>query len=239
MKTDNDFKNNDYEKLKCIWMASQVIEYKLCDRQFDCENCLFDQGMRNMLNKKETHNSSTTNVVSEIFNKLQNIKYDNKIVYLKNNLIAKEICQNTFYLGINPILDSFLDAVNSITFNDNAKNISAGEQLIQICGGWGSISLSAPMNLVIYDKVADPSNNPLKSQWFVIVGDVNQEISNCKIYQEEWDKMYQNAVGLLDEIKSQAPKVGNTMMDGGTQINYLYQIIGIKSYINILRSLCG
>jgi hypothetical protein len=49
--------------------------------------------------------------------------------------------------------------------------------------------------------------------------------------------MYQNAVGLLDEIKSQVPKVGNTMMDGGTQINYLYQIVGIKSYLKILRSL--
>lgn len=54
------------------------------------------------------------NAVNAIFNKLQSIKYETNIIYLKNNLIAKEICANTFYLGINPIWESFLDNVNSM-----------------------------------------------------------------------------------------------------------------------------
>src|SRR4030067_3521666 len=26
----------------CIWMEAGIIDYKLCDKNFDCENCPFD-----------------------------------------------------------------------------------------------------------------------------------------------------------------------------------------------------
>jgi glycine cleavage system H lipoate-binding protein len=32
--------------LKCVWMVSGTISYKLCDREFDCESCPFDQAIR-------------------------------------------------------------------------------------------------------------------------------------------------------------------------------------------------
>ncbi|MBX3007101.1 MAG: hypothetical protein KF816_03635 [Melioribacteraceae bacterium] len=239
MNSENDFRNNDYERLKCIWMASQVIEYKLCDHQFDCENCPFDQVMRNYLNKKEPVELSTTNVVNIISERLQKIKYDDKITYLDNNFIAKEICQNTYYLGINPILHYYLDAVSSTTIQECGKNISIGQHLIQFSGRWGSINLYAPMNLIIYDKLGDPSDHNSKSQWFAIIGDINKEISDCRITQEEWNSKYQKAIEIIEETKSQLPKVGSTMFDGGTQLNYLYQIVGTERYLEILHSLCS
>jgi len=31
---------------KCVWMASGVVTYKLCDFQYNCEACPFDQAIR-------------------------------------------------------------------------------------------------------------------------------------------------------------------------------------------------
>lgn len=31
---------------KCIWMASGVVTYKLCDFEYNCEACPFDQALR-------------------------------------------------------------------------------------------------------------------------------------------------------------------------------------------------
>jgi len=31
---------------KCIWMECGYVEYKLCDRDFDCENCPFDKAIK-------------------------------------------------------------------------------------------------------------------------------------------------------------------------------------------------
>jgi hypothetical protein len=234
MSNENAHISSNYEKLKCIWMASQVLDYKLCDNQFDCENCPFDKVMRNLLNEKETQN---TDIVNTISNKLQSIKYDSKIIYLKNNLIAKEICHDTFYLGINPILISFLDTVSFLSVYESKKNILTDQQVIQILGEWGNISLSAPMNFMIYDLLDFPIDTLLTFQWVAIIGAVDQEISKGKIYQEEWNTTYEKALRTIEEIKSHVPQVGNTMMDGGTQIKFLHQLVGKKRYINILNSM--
>ena len=84
MSNEIELKRNKYDMLKCIWMNSGVIDYKLCDHNFDCENCPFDKVIRNLCNKKETDFYETVNDANTIFNKLQSVKYDNNIIYLKN-----------------------------------------------------------------------------------------------------------------------------------------------------------
>jgi len=32
--------------LKCVWMLADVVAYKLCDREYDCEHCPFDRALR-------------------------------------------------------------------------------------------------------------------------------------------------------------------------------------------------
>ena len=238
MSNDIELKRNKYEMLKCVWMTSGVIEYKLCDNNFDCENCPFDKVIRNLSNEKGTQVNGIVNDADTIFNKLQSIKYDNNIIYLKNNLIAKEICANTFYLGINPILVNFLDNVTSMTIDESRKNISIGEQVLKINGIWGSVSISSPLNLLIYNKVGDPIDNPLKTEWFAIMGAAQKDVLSSKLHKKEWDKLHAKAIGAIAEIKTEVPKVGPTMMDGGSQIKFLHQLIGNKRYIDILNSLC-
>lgn len=237
MIKENVYTSNNYEKMKCIWMASQVIEYKLCDNQFDCENCRFDKVMRNLLNEKEMQNTDISNIANTISNKLRSIEYDNKIIYLKNNLIAKEICNDTFYLGINPILTSFLDSVSSLSISECRKNILADQQVIQILGEWGSVSLSAPINFIIYDLLDFPIETLLEFQWVAIIGAGNLDVLKGRLFQEEWETMHEKALNTIEEIKSHIPQVGYTMMDGGTQIKFLHQLVGKKRYINILNSM--
>ena len=237
MSNEIELKRNKYEMLKCVWMTSGVIDYKLCDNDFDCENCPFDKVIRNLCNEKETLFNGIVNDANTIYNKLQSIKYDSNIIYLKNNLIVKEICANTFYIGLNPILVNLLDNVNSMMIDECRKNISVGEQIIQIKGDWGSVCISSPINLVIYNKVGDTTDNSLKTEWFAIMGAVHQDVLSSKLHQKEWDKMHAKAIGAIAEIKTQLPIVGETMMDGGSQIKFLHQLIGNKKYIDILNSL--
>ena len=169
---------------------------------------------------------------------MQSIKYDNNIIYLKNSLIAKEICANTFYLGLNPIFVNLLDNVNSMIINERNKDIAVGVQIIQINGDWGCVDISSPINFLIYNKVGDPADNDLKTEWFAIIGAVHQDILSFKLNQKEWHKMHAKALCAIAEIKTQVPKVGATMMDGGSQIRFLHQLFGNKKYIEIINSLC-
>ena len=33
-------------KKKCVWMEAGVVSYKLCDNNYDCSTCVYDQGMQ-------------------------------------------------------------------------------------------------------------------------------------------------------------------------------------------------
>lgn len=48
--------NND---LRCVWMSAGLVNYKLCDLNFDCENCEFHQAMQGIEHshsiRKKTH----------------------------------------------------------------------------------------------------------------------------------------------------------------------------------------
>lgn len=236
MKKENVYPENPYDLLKCIWMASNVVEYKLCDKKFDCENCQFDKVMRNFTEEAETQ-IDNRNVVNMIRDKLDAIKFNEKFIYLKNSFIIKEVLSNTYYLGVNPIFISFLDNVGIIMECAKGKNILRGQPVVQFFGEWGAFSLNAPMNFSFYDKVNNPADDLSKSKWIAIIGAIPQEISAGSIAQDEWGMLHGKALRQLDEIKSEHPKVGPTMMDGGLQIKYLHQLVGSERFIRILQSL--
>jgi len=193
--------------------------------------------MRNLFDEKQSRSCEVKNIASIISENLNSIKIEDQIINLRNNLVVKKICPDTYYLGISPILSSFLDAIKSITITEPKKDITAGQEIIQISGVWGSVNISAPMNFVIHDIIGNPAEGSFKSQWIAIIGTTDQEISDGKLYQTEWEKSRKNAVNLIEEIKLHSPQVGNTMMDGGTRIKYLHQLIGINRYLYILNSI--
>ena len=39
-------------KKKCVWMEAGVVSYKLCDNNFDCTTCVYDQGMQTKIERK-------------------------------------------------------------------------------------------------------------------------------------------------------------------------------------------
>jgi glycine cleavage system H lipoate-binding protein len=44
MKHKNEWNGGD--TLKCIWMTAGVVDYKLCEQEYDCEHCAFDRAFR-------------------------------------------------------------------------------------------------------------------------------------------------------------------------------------------------
>jgi len=237
MENPNEFTGSNYDMLKCIWMASGVIEYKLCDKNFDCENCQFDKVIRNFSSDDGHTSSGIPSIINIVLNKLGKINYDEQIIYLRNNLIARQILPNTYYLGVNPVLISYLDNVGMMMECGAGRSVSSGQTVMNFFGEWGTVSLSAPMNFSIYDKVNNPADDPMKSKWFAIIGAIPQEVASGKIDHTEWDLLHQKSIKIIEEIKTSYPKIGPTMQDGGSQIKYLHQLVGTDKYIGILNSL--
>ncbi len=40
------------QKKHCVWMEAGVIDYKICDNNYDCNTCKFDRSMKQTADSK-------------------------------------------------------------------------------------------------------------------------------------------------------------------------------------------
>ena len=80
-------------KNPCIWMNAGVVNYKLCDMNYDCINCTFDKGMGKKLSKQSKETSPGFNW-REVFNNLPPEKRYCR--HMLNKHVGYKVCGNSF-----------------------------------------------------------------------------------------------------------------------------------------------
>jgi len=198
MKTKNNFQGSSGE-LNCIWMTSELVKYKLCDKEFDCENCEFDKVFRNLsikMNDKNNPGTKNKDLVERLIKRIENENYDDKVLYLKNQLIMKNLFGNAYYLGINPVVHYLLDDFSYIhEFNSN--EIKRDQIIFTLEGKWGIKQFISPINFMIIEKL-NLSQFKL-NQWYAVILFNEADIENFRISQEEWNKEKNTTLSILKD----------------------------------------
>lgn len=140
---------------KCIWMECGYVEYKLCDRNFDCENCPFDKAMK----QDKNVNPSIVKTSTEI---LYSEKY-----FTKNHIwFTKE--KNTFLIGLDDFAKNFFNRNCAIYFPLIGSKVFNGKTLLWIIGSFGAIGFHSPIDGVVgwvNEDVKDNVSNYFSSKW--------------------------------------------------------------------------
>ena len=229
-----------FEDLKCIWMSSSVVEYKLCDKDFDCENCQFDKVIRNLAVDSKQQSSSDENPVSildSLMKKVKNQIYEPKNIYLKSQLIVKHLFADTYYLGINPAILLFLDNINFVKDPGRQGYILKNQALFRVEGEWGYITFTSPMNFTLLDKLNFSAEDILSNKWFAIISIDQPEIEPARITRDEWYNNQICSLNLLSEYKLKPLQIGTTLMDGGVPVKNLNRLLGNSEYLKVLSKL--
>lgn len=227
MATPKNGNGKSFQDLKCIWMSSNVVEYKLCDQNFDCENCQFDRVIRNFAGKAKKAEPGTeelANPIDDIITKIRDQAYESKNIYLKNQIIVKHLFANTYYMGLNPAAMLFLDSVDEVEDCGHQDYIRKNQALFNLKGEWGYMTISSPMNFTLLDKLILSPGEFLNKKWFAIISVVQPEITISKLNREQWQINQSNSIRMLYDIKNSYKSIGSTMMDGGTSVKYLNKV---------------
>ena len=231
----------NFNDLKCVWMDAGLLDLKLCDRNFDCENCELDKFFKDKSSidgKQKTENYS--NYVDFLYKNIEREKYYNDLIYLKNGLVVKNIFNSTYYLGFSYLTKLLIDDDCEISFCVTRSQVEAGEKLLQIKVQEFKIDVIAPIKIEIVETI-----KPSTKVEFV-KRNMSDWLAVCKIDPEDFamgmlsrhsykiqKKTTLSELNLIDIPKS----VGETLYDGGTMITNLRQIIGNRDYFRILRNL--
>src|SRR3970040_1045894 len=210
--------------MNCIWMASDLVKYKLCERDFNWDDCELDKVMRNLSVKLEDNQSFKTasegqneDLLEKLIRRIEDEVFNEKVVYLKNQLVLKNLFGNAYYLGINPIVLYLLDDFSHIhEFNNN--EIKRDQIIFTLEGKWGIKQFISPLNFIVIEKI-NLSQFKL-NQWYAVILFNEADIENFPISQEEWVKEKNTTLSILKEYIVNKPPIGQSMMDGGEKIKY-------------------
>lgn len=233
-------KSNSFENLKCIWMASNIVDYKLCDRNFDCDNCMFDLAIRNTsrhssMEDVQVMKSISRSVIQNIISRISNCEFKSNYSYFNNNLVGKNLFDDTFYLGFNSIAACLLDNITFFDSYSDKKVISKGDDIINIKGEWGEIIITSPINFTWLGKLSNTKETGYNEKWFGLVEIPKNELENSMVSISNYHRDLVNTIKQLDSYISDYPDVGTTLLDGGQEIKALFQSIGKERYLEMLE----
>ncbi len=93
-------------KKKCVWMEAGVVSYKLCDNNFDCPTCVYDQGMQlKVAKQKEMAAASKVEMTPDNFTEswvdrmMKLPASQRKCRYMITGEVSRKICPNVYECG--------------------------------------------------------------------------------------------------------------------------------------------
>ncbi|GAB6282986.1 MAG: hypothetical protein STSR0008_17400 [Ignavibacterium sp.] len=239
MNTEN-MKEQNYENLKCIWMSSNLIEYKLCDKNFDCDNCVFDKVMRNLFveNSKKTNvvEDKSSNIFEKVLSKINVLEFPERLFYLKNNLTAKHLFSRTYSLSLSGLSKILLDNISVINLPKSGTEIKKGDVIVELMEKWGQYSIKSPINFNLLNCIKT-HNDISQNDWNYLIETDLEELNSARISKGEYQKNIINLTRKLFQYERSYSEIGITMTDGGKNVNYLYEAVGSNEYKNLLNLL--
>lgn len=143
--------------LKCIWMSAGIVNYKLCDKNMNCEECDFDRVMQGMLPSRETETAThlsvpqnETDVNRQLINSylsglLSGCKIHLDRCYHPSHFWYKAQNDNTIDVGLDSILLKILDPLDRVILPERGESYHTGQLIAWIVRKQKTLPLHSPL----------------------------------------------------------------------------------------------
>lgn len=228
----------------CVWMLAGVVDYKLCDRYYDCERCPFDQVINDRSQSRQPGTDSdlapralkdwmvpppdgsfTTKI------KAKGYEQEETLFYHPAHVWARIEGGGMVRAGVDDLGQQALGRVFFVELPEEGREVRQGETCWRVMHQAGEAELVAPVSGVV-QKVntkltQSPSllnRDPYGEGWALLIEPTRLEACLKRIYfgqkahswrEAEIEKLYQKVNGFLGGTIA---GVGVTMPDGGARL---------------------
>lgn len=254
----------------CIWVDAGLVAYKLCDHDFECEDCQFDQVMRQQSRQStktppeskslaegnesftasSTYRDALTTIVRGFLSDSISSALLTDRLYSKNHVWIKKMSDDNYRMGLDRyVVPLFYDTWGLILPQTGTVS-RRGAPLSWIILEDGTVVVRSPIggkvtksNFQLRESPSLLNSDPYESGWMCEVSEVERKDVESRFFDSSAAKnFYDNQFLELEEtvvsdLEHKSDHVGMTMMDGGTKLKSLNDVLGPKKYVSILKRL--
>ncbi len=225
-------KYKGFDEVKCLWMKYGAVDYKICDKDFECENCDFDKQMISQLKTKGRFHEAIENMFDI---GQHSVSFTHPFYHFNSGLMARNFLTDNYYLGLEPFIVKFIDKSSFFEYSSSSGCIKKDEPILHISNGWGDVYVLSPFSFSFVEKLE--LNNIFSNDlhWFAIIEAEKCEILGNSLNKKNYfDKLYDTKLSLINLMKT-SETAGKTMYDGGDVLKNWSNILGNSAYRNLLE----
>jgi hypothetical protein len=227
-------KYTSFDDIKCLWMKCGAIDYKICDKNFECEVCDFDKQMLSKMKSK----GSIQEEIENLFERGQHsVSFTHPFYHFNSGVMVRNFLANNYYLGLEPFIVKFIDKHSQLKYSSKNISVKKHELLLNISNGWGEINVLSPFSFNFIEKLDIKNIYSNDSHWFAIIeADRHEILSNSINKKDYFEKLHETRIYLKNLMKT-SDEVGDTLYDGGAIIEKWGEILGNNTYKKLLEKL--
>jgi len=237
--------------MKCVWMTSGIISYKLCSLNYFCEDCTFNRVMHNETSPNKQRKSIDGVRVSELSTAGQSATpLDGALFYHENHCWVKVITTDEVVIGLNGLLAGLIYGIKTVVLPKVGDLVYRNQVFAHVLQEKHIVPLIMPVSGVITAVNGCLENSPellltdfRKKGWLVTVKSDNLENELRTLFfgskAQEWyqarDRVVREAINAHNN--ENCGNIGTIMQDGGELVNNISEILTSDQYNKIIEEL--
>jgi len=242
-----------YGEQKCVWMTSGVVSYKLCNYNYNCEECMFDRVMRNEAAAMVRHPEVDAALAADLF--LADVRsktIDGSLFYHRSHCWLKVHKSDEFLVGVTNILLRLIYGIKTIILPKEGDLIKRDDCFGHVIQEKHIVPLISPSTgeIISVNKILIEDPGILIKEkdalWLIKIKPENPEKDLKSLFfgtrAIEWyrdkERYISEAIHALYCVNGKIPELGLTMQDGGEFILNPDDMLAPEQYYRLLEKLC-
>lgn len=234
--------------IKCVWMLAGVVDYKLCDREYDCDRCPFDQAFRDSAHAAKSELQPMTNDGLRCTD-LQGYEIAPMLFYHPAHVWARIEDEGSVRVGLDDFGQKLAGRVYSVHLPVEGASVESGDPCWQINHHAGESALACPVagtiqtvNSKLEQHPSLINSDPYGEGWGVVIKPSKLEQCLKQLYYgrkvELWyqcdiDRLYQ---AMNEVLLGSIPSIGATMQDGGAEVRDFKSLLTADQMRRVINS---
>jgi glycine cleavage system H protein len=248
----------------CVWKDAGLVNYKLCDRNFDCESCPFDRVMKAQHDPCQGAPAAQTepppaaqdstqcpldDLLRQWLDPLRKAPLPDDRVYFSNHLWLERLSDGQCRIGVDGCLSQLLNPILGAVLISAPAQLRKDSPFAWLLRDRDTFSLHTPIsgcatatNATLTSRPSMLTADPYHEGWIMIITPPSGTEQALRGYSsDKFSECLNRDVArievLLNAALTRREEIGASLLDGGRRVETIEQLLGTSAYTQLLATL--